>query len=68
MKKKLIFSAVLASLALTAAASTMFTGHCGEQAQTVDESFFQNSDDAEEYYQELNVILCGSEGSYSLGN
>lgn len=66
MKKKIILGAVLLTAAIGASASIGFISWCGKQTVTVTIPYFNTPQEAEEFYQELNVLLCGSEGSYTL--
>ncbi|MDE6756909.1 MAG: hypothetical protein K2J66_07165 [Muribaculaceae bacterium] len=65
MKKKIIFTVALFTT-IVAAAEVEWTGHCGEKAVTVGEEYFGNKAEAEEYYHDLNMILCGSDGEFEL--
>lgn len=56
--KKLLLFAICAVLSVGAYASVIFTSKCGEQTNTVDPSFFETNEEAEEYYMELNEALC----------
>lgn len=65
MKKKIICSVALFT-AIVAAAEVEWSGHCGEKTVTVGEEYFEDKAEAEEYYHDLNMILCGSDGEYEL--
>jgi len=57
--KKLLFSVLCLALSSTATNATiLYTASCGEQTYTVDETYFDSKEDAEEYYKLLDKILC----------
>lgn len=69
MKKKLILAAALSAAVFTASATVGFMSWCGKFTYTIDcgevpEDF--NKEEADKYYQELNIILCGAEGDYEI--
>lgn len=69
MKKKIIIAAALTAIAISASATVGFMSWCGKFTYTIDcgevpEEY--NEWEADKYYQELNVILCGSTGDYEL--
>lgn len=68
MKKKIICSVAFLAAIIGASATVTWTGECGAEVTTVDERYFENKKEAEEYYHELNEIYCGTEngGDYQL--
>ncbi len=59
MRKKIMLGAILLTAAIGASASVGFISSCGVQVCTVSEEYFESTADMEEYYLELNDILCG---------
>lgn len=66
MKKGIIFSVTFLTAVIGASAEVEWTGHCGETTVTVGEKYFETKEEAAKYYQELNDIICGSEGEYTI--
>lgn len=64
MKKLFLCSAVVLTAITGTAATVEWTGHCGETVITIGEDYFEDKAEAEEYYHELNLIFCGSDGDY----
>lgn len=61
MKKKLLILFVCAISVLGASATILFTSHCGKQTYTVDETYFENDEEAKNYYKWLDHYLCEEE-------
>lgn len=66
MRKKIMLGAILLTAAIGASASVGFISSCGVQVCTVSEDYFENPIEAKLYYMELNDMLCGSLGSYTI--
>ncbi len=66
MKKKILLVAAFATSVIAASATILWTGSCGAQVYTVSSSFFDSEEEASDFYAELEEILCGSEGEYTL--
>lgn len=69
MKKFFIAAALTAAAVVSASADDILVTWCGKQIYVIDvgnlpEDF--SPQDVEEYYQDLNVALCGSEGGYQI--
>ncbi len=58
MKKFLILLICSISCISAARASYLYVSSCGEVAVTVDPSFFDSEEEAEEFYAQLDEILC----------
>lgn len=58
MKKKLLILFVCVISVLGASATDLFTSSCGKQAYTVGPDYFETTDEAINYYMELDDILC----------
>ncbi len=59
--KKFIITCICAISALGASATILFISSCGQEVYTVGPDYFKTSDDAMEYYMELDSILCDEE-------
>ncbi|MFG6384872.1 MAG: hypothetical protein K1V80_00100 [Muribaculaceae bacterium] len=66
MKKKFMLGAILLTAAIGASASVGFISWCGVQVCTPSEDYFENPEDAREFYEDLTEDLCGSKGSYTI--
>lgn len=66
MRKKIMLGAILLTAAIGASASVGFISTCGKQVCTVSEDYFESPIDANLYYLELNYMLCGTSGSYTI--
>lgn len=58
--KKVIISIVCAISFFTAPSVMAYKAWCGKEVTTVEEDAFDNPDDADEYFELLDIILCGS--------
>ena len=69
MKKFIIVAALTAAAVIPASAVDTLVTWCGKEISVIEvenlpEDF--SAKDLKDYYQSLNVALCGSEGSYTL--
>jgi hypothetical protein len=60
--KKVILTMLCAASMLGASATILWEGSCGYKIYTVDASWFETPEEAEEYYAELEDIFCGENG------
>lgn len=64
--KKLILTAVCLAAIAGVSATSYYVGWCGESRYTVSPKYFETEKEAREYYEELNTLICGSEGPYTV--
>ncbi|MGM9844166.1 MAG: hypothetical protein ACI30S_08100 [Muribaculaceae bacterium] len=66
MKKRFAILAFLLMSIGAAYATVTFISSCGKTATTVGESYFSSREEAERYYEDLNELLCGTSGPYTI--
>ena len=59
MKKNLLSAICMTVMIGSTSASVLWTGSCGYETVTVGEKAFENKEETEKYYEELNEIFCG---------
>ncbi len=69
MKKLIIAAVCLAAAAISAYATVGFKSWCGKVVYTLDFGEvpeFMTDEEIKDFYQAINIELCGSEGDYEI--